>query len=235
MLVLYEFAYAFCRLAWDVFPQGHASLGGRLDRFVELVVAPALADEVDAALPIGSQLLTRRVRAVLEAHADALRPIFACYAAADRRAGTAAARRLRSLSPTEFVGMLTEGGLIDERLTVRRAGSLFSQVVAFFRGDGGEQEMGFGEFTLLVSRVCCQMHCVNQTDDGDVDVGDGGGGGRGGGGGEDGEDGGGEDGGGGGGGEPFEQKLARWLSSAFLPVYARLLELKERGLMSKKL
>eukprot|EP00966_Prymnesium_polylepis_P252334 5833500-Prymnesium_polylepis.1 len=74
MMLLPEWAYAFARLAWVLFPGLAPDLKRRVDSFVDLVVKPSLELVLDS-LPttINIELLSRRVQAVTDAHSDVLR------------------------------------------------------------------------------------------------------------------------------------------------------------------
>jgi hypothetical protein len=134
-----------------------------------------------------------------------LHRIFKHYAAADQTS-TEALAALDSMNLPEFLFMLREGGLIDDKLTVSQVGHIFTQVNAASEdaddGDTNDAECVYEEFLQVIGRICDARISASSREDPE---------------------------------EELVYTLQRWLHLIFIPTYTRLLKDKARGIGSKTL
>ena len=81
-MVMYEFAYALSRLAFECFPQ-FPSIVDRAQSFVERIIVPGVGHMLDPVSALLDWLFSRRTAAVFDYHDELMRDIFACYAKSD--------------------------------------------------------------------------------------------------------------------------------------------------------
>ena len=151
-MVMYEFAYALSRLAFECFPQ-FPSIVDRAQSFVERIIVPGVGHMLDPVSALLDWLFSRRTAAVFDYHDELMRDIFACYAKSDRR-NAATTNRLHSMNISEFLFLLEEGGIFERGISPKAAAGTFTQVCTLYQGDSSEEELEYPEFLTVVARVC---------------------------------------------------------------------------------
>jgi len=153
MMVHFEWVYALARIAWDMFPQG--GLTQRFDTLMRKFLVPFVLDPLvgpEPALP--EHFTSAKVRAVLTYFEPMLRNIFDYYARADVNASSRNLALCGTMSVQEYTQLLSQGGLICEDLTMKRATAAFNQVSSLFLGDANEMELNFEMFCAVLTSLC---------------------------------------------------------------------------------